>query len=292
MLRALIPVASAGVLLAGNALGETVTPVSLPDFVLNGTTPVSFTETLAPGGTTYGLRLQADWTDGGSAWSSEFLADISAPNGDSFGWNPVGGENSNAPFSFDVTRFLAFPFGTPGDGDWDFTFSSNYPHGVANLANVQVDLIEIETFEYSSATFHGGPTWFRPEGLGPDLSPLGPVNYDVQEFSVLEDGLYDIYSEHTGFDGILYLYAGGFDPLAPLDNLIAFNDDGRVSLTTSELIGLELNADETYFLVTSSYEACQTGNLRNVIGGTGGVVPEPTTAALLALSGLLLYRRR
>ena len=89
----------------------------------------------------------------------------------------------------------------------------------------------------ASAAFYvddttGGPTFNRALAGFSDLSSVGTdVAYDVYAFSVAVDGLYSIRSFAEGllagepWDQFLFLYAGSFDPTAPLLNGVIGNDD-------------------------------------------------------------------
>lgn len=100
------------------------------------------------------------------------------------------------------------------------------------------------TIIYEGTTV-GGPTFDRPDGFG---GTTGPVNYHAFEFTAEEAGVYDISSQQD-YDGYLLLYRAPFDPVQPLENFVAGNDD----LTSNRESGFRLLLEAgAYVLVTTS----------------------------------------
>ncbi len=153
-------------------------------------------------------------------------------------------------------------------------------------------------------------SWMRPDATFMSVD-TDTVLYSVQAFTVSADGMYDI-SSIQGFDsntdqydGFIFLYANNFDPLDPLMNGVAADDDGATGAGSSEIMGISLSAGTTYYLVTSSFDPAVTafgsgaGPFENTISGPGTVelvsnVPLPAAAWLLmsGLLGLGVFRRR
>ena len=77
----------------------------------------------------------------------------------------------------------------------------------------------------------GAPTWNRPIGVGPTLSGVGSaVNFQTILVSITDPLVFLAEITAATFDTYLHMYAGTFDPTAPLANLVAGDDDGRVGL--------------------------------------------------------------
>lgn len=125
-----------------------------------------------------------------------------------------------------------------------------------------------------------------------DLSDEGTaVAYDVFSFMVGASGTYRIRSFAAGlrqgepWDQMVFLYAGSFDPLSPLANGVAANDN-FFGLSGLSGMNVGLTVGTSYFLVTTGFENEDKGGFLNLIRGPGDilpVIPEPGTYALLAL---------
>ena len=137
------------------------------------------------------------------------------------------------------------------------------------------------------------------------------VLYSVQAFSVGADGLYDITSvqglDSNGiqFDGFAFIYSDIFNPLDPLSNGVAADDDGGGGAGTSDMLGVSLTAGTQYYFVMSAFDPAVTsfgsgaGPFENTISGPGDVllgpiVPVPAAIWLMVsgLIGLGAMRRR
>lgn len=159
------------------------------------------------------------------------------------------------------------------------------------------------SFSASAATFSGSldptdPTW---DGCGSGAAT--GCNYDTVVFEVTADGAYDFtatYTDAMNLDGILEIYEGSFDPLAPGVGSIGFDDDGPAGSTESQILGLGLTAGTTYIAVISSFSDVPTsfgepnGAWELDITGPGAVIPVPAAVWLFGsgLIGLLGLRRR
>ena len=160
----------------------------------------------------------------------------------------------------------------------------------------------------ASAAFYvddtsGGPTYNRALSDFSGLSGVGTdVAYDVFAFSVGADGTYLIRSFAEGlragdpWDQFLFLYAGSFDPSAPLLNGVIANDDFGGNIGRSGF-DVALSTGVAYYLVTTGFANDDAGRFLNIVRGPGDilpVVPEPGTYALLAMGlfGVALAVRR
>jgi hypothetical protein len=126
--------------------------------------------------------------------------------------------------------------------------------------------------------FPSGRSWQRPNLDLQSLSPLPRVAFSSLSFFVDQSGTYAITSDQTsfgdgGFDGVIFLYAGRFDPADPLRNLIAANDDGPAGNRSSRL-SLPLAAGTVYHLVTSlKTTGGPPERFLNAVTGPGAVRP-------------------
>ena len=145
----------------------------------------------------------------------------------------------------------------------------------------------------------GADTWNRPLSGNPPTLLSGLANatpYSVQPITVDTDGGYSFLSVADGWDNYLFLYAGAFDPAAPLANAVIGNDDFP-NVGASGFDGVALSTGTTYFVVTTGFSNTDFGAFSNSISGPGNValVPEPGSALLAALGlaavGLRIRRR-
>ncbi|HEX8387353.1 MAG TPA: zinc-dependent metalloprotease family protein [Rubricoccaceae bacterium] len=139
-----------------------------------------------------------------------------------------------------------------------------------------------------AGTTAGGPTWRRP--VCPD--PTALVSCDVSSteapyrtaaFRVTAAGLHYVRSEVV-FPGVLALYAGPFDPAAPLVNLAGYAEpDADAPAVRRLLLSAALEPGALYTLVTTGLGAGDAGAFSNgVFGPAAGQVvvgadgePEP-----------------
>ena len=134
-------------------------------------------------------------------------------------------------------------------------------------------------------TIAGGPEWDRPFIDCTGLSALGPVRYQVEPFYVGTSGSYTITSIQDGWDGVIFVYQGFFNPAAPTANCVAGNDDASGGVGTSELL-VGLNASVQYLLVTTAFEKGEEGTFTNSFDGPGAII----LAALGGQSNLSLEK--
>lgn len=143
-----------------------------------------------------------------------------------------------------------------------------------------------------------GAVWNRPFATFSGLSAFGAgVRYEATPFTVTADGVYTFQNTAAGaWDNFTFVYAGAFDPAAPLANGLVGNDDNpSVGLSG---FAPELTAGTAYFYVVTGFEAADAGAYSATITGPGDVVltavPEPGTYGLmgLGLAAVLLGARR
>lgn len=291
---------TAAIGLAVMPVSADIGPIHVGDISFGFFPPYTHTETgVASGQLIHGLRLVGDWDSGaGGAWSWHVRVFSQAPDGVTSSALEYGGRLDADPYRFDGDRYLVFLDGAESEGDWKLSFSSALPGSTAHMSNVQVSLLTGEVASFAGDTA-AAPFWDRPLPGFAGISPFGASRYHVQPFTVDTTGRYDVFSSQT-FDGFVFLYAGGFDPLDPLANGLAENDDGRTGLGTSDVwrdrddAPLALTAGVPYFLVTTGFEEGEEGAFTNYIGGVGRVtfVPEPAMVGVLVVSACGAGRRR
>ena len=105
-----------------------------------------------------------------------------------------------------------------------------------------------------NGTITGAPTWTRPFADCTGATGLGPMEFSVQQFSVLANGSYDVSSVQNGWDGYIFVYQTAFDPINPNTNCVVGNDDGNGGIGTSDIVGVALVAGTQYFVVTTAFD--------------------------------------
>ena len=110
--------------------------------------------------------------------------------------------------------------------------------------------------------------WRRPQSLT-QLSSVTSTPFQAITTTVSRTGDYDILSDQTNFgdafDGVLLVYQNGFDPAAPLTNLIAINNDYGGSLLPgagpgySGVEDVRLVAGRAYVLVVTGAADAEDG---------------------------------
>jgi len=165
-------------------------------------------------------------------------------------------------------------------------------HALA-LAVLGFSFLSAAQAQSDSYTFSGSLTtadavFNRPVSLT-TLSGLGTaVRYDLASLLGITPGNYTFRMLSTSFDPFLLLYAGAFDPAAPLTNLVALNDDLASGITTAGFT-FNLLAGVNYTVVSTAFSNAGLGSYITT------VVPEPGTYALmglgLALLGVAVRRR-
>ncbi len=118
-------------------------------------------------------------------------------------------------------------------------------------------------------TTASGPTFDRPTADGLGLSGQ-VVSYGVQPFFVDAEATCAIYGVQEGtFDGMIFLYGGSFDPTKPLINLRGQSDDADLGAGSSALVGVTLEDDKSYYLVTAAKSPGTSGNFSTFVACSG-----------------------
>ena len=136
--------------------------------------------------------------------------------------------------------------------------------------------------EATSVSYHGevttdSPKWERPlcEGCHPPNDRF--VGYTVRSFNVMTAGLFDVIitvnSVQSLFDGFIFVYQGAFDPMVPLRNIFACDDDDTSTRRSAVTVNLQCGIQ--YFVVTTAFAegGHEFGNFTNTISGHAGGKP-------------------
>lgn len=115
----------------------------------------------------------------------------------------------------------------------------------------------------------GGRTFNRPNVTSLTLSGK-IVPYSSQPFFVDATATCAFDSVQEGsFDGVIYLYRGGFDPASPLVNLVAASDDSARGAGFSQIAAVQLLANQNYSLVTAGGEPGASGTFSTFVSCSG-----------------------
>jgi hypothetical protein len=217
-----------------------------------------------------GLGLTALWTaivadksDGVRPWSLDMSISATAPGGPAVLWDdPIGGDRTIADYPLADTSGPLFGSGVDlsAGGTVSFTIDSGNPSpwviglndAVFHLTTTVPDEVEVREGIADSEE-----QWSRPffiEGV----SGLGPVSFDVIEFTVPVSGGYTFDSIVDSGNNFTYIYEGSFDPDQPLENLLDYslgNGFGPFGLPQGQSkIDALLFEGTTYFFVTSQWD--------------------------------------
>ena len=121
-------------------------------------------------------------------------------------------------------------------------------------------------------TTAGGATFNRPNTtLTPAPTLSGKiVRYSSQALFTNSNGTCSFVSvQESGFDGVLYLYSGAFDPANPLDHLVAASDNGVQGVHFSAFANQTLLGNQSYYLVTAGVEPAAQGTFTSFVSCTG-----------------------
>lgn len=131
--------------------------------------------------------------------------------------------------------------------------------------------VAVTSVAYADAatTFYGStkgqPYFVRPANLTTMSTTV--VRYSIQPFFPNHDASCFIQAiQEADYEGMIFLYRNGFDPANPLENLIAYSDDGPVFDRGESRIGpLSLTFEDNYYLVTTGYFGNTIGTFSNMV---------------------------
>jgi hypothetical protein len=283
-------------------------PIGPASFDVTSGTPVSVTSgSQAALNNVLGYTMTTNWTAGaGNPRSIELVLGVTAPGGTGGILLPIGGVANSNPYTFpgNVNSAGVFTLLNTGTlpnftaGTYTAEFRNLFSSSTMNLANTSLTIFSNPTM--LSGTTAGGPTFDRP-AVGDFGGGATGVAYATNRVVVSTTGRYMFAEGYTGagYDGVLYLYQGSFDPLNPTANLIGAADNPDFSNVPSSLTA-PLTAGTEYVLVSTGFTNTDFGTFDLYGAGPGAVtfnpVPEPGTTLLAAVSalgaGAWLRRRR
>ncbi len=142
---------------------------------------------------------------------------------------------------------------------------------IASRLFLVVFVLSAAVYGEAGTSFYGTnqahPTFNHPESTTTLSGAF--TRYDVQPFRVNQNASCFIQSVQEGgtFDGMIFLYAGSFNPASPLTNLVAVNDDDddAFGIGTSRIPSRAFTFTNDYFLVTAGYNTDDIGTFTNTI---------------------------
>ena len=217
-----------------------------------------------------GIGLTALWTaivadesDGIRPWSLDMSIAATAPGGPTVLWDdPIGGDITIADYPLADTSGPLFGsgFDLSAGGTVSFTIDSGNPSPwVIGLEGAEFYLTTTvpDVQEVREGVADSEEQWNRPffiEGV----SGLGPVSFDVIEFTVPVSGGYTFDSVVESGNTFTYIYVGSFDPDQPLESILDYslgNGFGPFDLPQGQSkIDALLLEGTTYFFVTSQWD--------------------------------------
>ncbi len=218
-----------------------------------------------------GIGLTALWTgivadesDGIRPWSLDMSIQATGPGGEALNWaGPIGGDVTIADYPFADTSgpLFSMPLDLSGGGTVSFSIDSGNPAPwVIGLQGAEFHLtttVEDQTEVREGIANSPEQIWSRPFFIA-GISGLGPVSYDVIEFTVPVSGGYTFDSIVASGNNFTYIYEGSFDPAQPLENLLDYslgNGFGPFGLPRGQSkIDALLFEGTTYYFVTSQWD--------------------------------------
>lgn len=218
-----------------------------------------------------GIGLTALWTaivadqvDGVRPWSLDMSIQATGPGGEALDWqDPIGGDVTIADYPLADTSGPQFsvPLDLSSGGTISFSIDSGNPSpwviGLEGAEFYLTTTVEDQTEVREGIADSEDQQWNRPFFIG-GVSGLGPVSYDVIEFTVPVSGGYTFDSIVDSGNNFTYIYKDSFDPEQPLENLLDYslgNGFGPFDLPQGQSkIDALLLEGTTYYFVTSQWD--------------------------------------
>lgn len=210
---------------------------------------------------------------------------------------------TTSPAAHGYNTNIHYSTGATMGGLFNLGLSQSFSGSSAQLTNGQVHFLTdcmapvgFDTQNSLPGTTTGTMTQRPTGGNLATLTAAGTYHYAAMTFTAPATGVKHL-AIHTGgpnfptFDGYLLMYGpGGFNPLSPLANLIAHDDDSGSGLSNSADLFMSVTQGVQYTLVATTFSG--TGPHYTGMFTVAGV-PEPSAMLLVgAVVSILGYRRR
>jgi len=269
----------------------------------------------APAGLYNGYSVSVDWGSSvNDAWSTEAVFGLSDTNpltpSSVLYAAPTSASNSQANASARTLNWSGYlNFDYDAADPLHLAMAQSFDGSTATWGNVTVTLMQNAPKYVSNFSGSTGTTqrYNRTNLIGSGLSAIGTsVPYRAVPFFVDLATTYDLDINYNGFDGMTFLYAGGFNPLSPVNDFVVgangFTPDGfTVPVDGDSFTSLSLLPNVQYFLVVAGFGNSDLGTFDGTFASstpfaagtaTIGVIPEPALLGVVAGFGLVALRRR
>lgn len=257
---------------AGSAFSaeKIVASVNVGDLVINSaglSVPVSFGAISEP---VNGVALTALWTaivadqeNGVRPWSIDMSIQAVGPSGAILNWGaPIAGDVTIADYPIADFSGPGFASGEDFSTGGTMIFNINSGNPSPWVIGLEGSTFYLTTSVPDQSEIRQGiadseEQWNRPFFIA-GISGLGPVSYDVIEFTVPVSGGYTFDSVVASGNNFTFMYEGSFDPSLPLANLLDYslgNGFGPFGLPQGRSkIDVTLFEGTTYYFVTSQWD--------------------------------------
>lgn len=246
--------------------------------------------------------INVDNSDGLWPWSLDLAVGITSPDSQFLQWgSPIAGDRTFSDYP--IQDFTGGFTNAQATGTWNLNFTDTGPSTAASfeIQNASVHLMTQvpDVVTPVAADVTTGPQWSRPFAIN-GVSSLGPVFYEAVTFTVSESGGYVFDTSVSSGNAFTFLYADGFDPSLPLENLLDYglgNGSSPFGVPPGQsLIEALLFEGVEYTFVMSQWDRFAGSATQSYTGSITGpgtvVIPEPGSLIGLTFAACGLLRRR